>query len=385
MSFTRLLPLVWCLFATSVQADVQLDGYFTQGWVKTDHNDYFGTSSKSGGSWNFNEIGMAVTTTMSDNLMGSAAVVARNAGGTDNGDIRLDYAHLVYDFGVGGWTAQLAAGRNKINFGLFNSTRDVANTRPSILLPQSYYFDNARKYLINADGVQLNLRREMGDSILTLSGAYQKTVGIDNPETKAYFLGYNFPGHLKADPSFHLAIDWASQNTELKAYYATERKYYDPVYPDALPAGHIDASAWWLSAKHTEGLYTFIAELFIPTLNYQGFSPVIADATIIPRGGYVQLGRNFGGNWEAFVRRDIMYQNWKDRDGQAFAAATGRPAFDAYAYDTTVGTRWHIDTRQSLSAEWHHVSGTGWLPLEDAPFDHQKEWNLFLLQYSLNF
>ncbi len=385
MMMRALLTLLLSLFVMPALAEVQFDGYITQGWVKTDHNDYFGHSSSKGGSLQFNEVGVAATATLSDNLLGSAAVVARNAGGTDTGDIRVDYAHLLYDFAAGDWNGQLAVGRNKIDFGLFNSTRDVANTRPSILLPQSYYFDNARKYLINADGLQLKLSRPLKDSVLTLSAAYQQTVGVDNPETKAYFLGYNFPGHLNAEPSTHLSIDWASQDTELKAYYGIERKNYSPASTDYLPSGHIDATAWWLSAKHTAGDYTFIGELFIPTLQYQGFAPLIANQTVIPRGGYIQAGKVFGSNFEGFVRRDIMYLNWKDRSGQAFAATTGRPAYDAYAYDTTVGGRWHIDGRQSFSAEWHHVSGTGWLPLEDAPANHQKDWNMLLLQYSINF
>ncbi len=49
--------------------------------------------------------------------------------------------------------------------GFYNDTRDVPFTRPSILLPQSIYFDRTRKLAIAADGVHLygEYRSDYGD------------------------------------------------------------------------------------------------------------------------------------------------------------------------------------------------------------------------------
>ena len=53
----------------------------------------------------------------------------------------------------------------KTPLGLYNDTRDVAFTRPSILLPQSIYFDRTRKLALAADGVHLygEYRSDLGD------------------------------------------------------------------------------------------------------------------------------------------------------------------------------------------------------------------------------
>lgn len=370
----------------AMAADIQFNGFLTQGWLKSDKNNYFGHSSSSGGSWQFNELGLAATATMTDNLMGAVSVVARNAGGTDNGELRVDYAHLVYDFQLGDWNTQLMVGRNKLDYGFFNSTRDVANTRPSILLPQSIYFDQARKYMINGDGAQVTASRALSDaSVITLKYYYAYINGADNPETEAFFLGLNWPGRLESPPAQGVSLQYSTPDSDLKAYYGDGGVEYKPGAADWLRAGKIHMKGLWLSARRTFGDYNMVSELYQLEAKYQNFGSVIPDRVANPRGFYVQVGKTFANNVEAFVRRDIFYLDNGDRNGQKLAAITGRAASDGYAYDTTLGARWHLSKGQSLSAEWHHVNGTGWLPLQDTPTNHQQNWNLFLMQYSINF
>jgi hypothetical protein len=47
----------------------------------------------------------------------------------------------------------MRVGRIKTAYGLYNTTRDVPFTRPSIVLPQSIYFERTRNLTVSADGV----------------------------------------------------------------------------------------------------------------------------------------------------------------------------------------------------------------------------------------
>ncbi len=93
-------------------------------------------------------------------------LLSRQAGESSKGGIRIDYGFLDYtaitseakEFGV-------RLGRIKNPFGFYNDTRDVPFTRPSILLPQSIYFDRARNLAMASDGVQFygESRNDWGD------------------------------------------------------------------------------------------------------------------------------------------------------------------------------------------------------------------------------
>jgi hypothetical protein len=73
---------------------------------------------------------------------------------------------------------------------------------------------------------------------------------------------------------------------------------------------------------------------------------------------YLQASYQLGERWEAMVRFDSLVSDRDDRDGQAFAAATGRPAFTRFAKDWTVGVRCDITRRFMIRAEYHRVDGT---------------------------
>jgi hypothetical protein len=82
------------------------------------------------------------------------------------GGIRIDYGFVDYtaistesmDFGI-------RLGRTKNPLGFYNDTRDVPFTRPSILLPQSIYFDRTRNLGLASDGAQVygESRNSWGD------------------------------------------------------------------------------------------------------------------------------------------------------------------------------------------------------------------------------
>ena len=129
-------------------------------------------------------------------------MLSRTAGKGSPGNIRLDYGFMDYTY-FSGETSQLGIrlGRMKNPLGFYNDTRDVPFTRPSILLPQSIYFDRTRKLAIAADGVHLygEYRSDLGD-ISFQAGVVRPLVLGD--EAEAAVFGRQFPGQITPEISY---------------------------------------------------------------------------------------------------------------------------------------------------------------------------------------
>ena len=87
------------------------------------------------------------------------------------------------------------------------------------------------------------------------------------------------------------------------------------------------------------------------------------------------------------MRYDVYYADKNDRDGQAFAAATGVPGFTRFARDWTLGMRFDVTPQFMLRAEMHQIDGAGFLASQDNPNPQalRRYWNNFMLQASFRF
>ena len=131
--------------------DLEVHGFATQGYVKTSANSFFGDSED--GSLDFRELGVNATLEPLPGVRLSGQVLSRRVGEMYSGSPVVDFA--VADLSLHSTQTQslaLVAGRIKNPLGLFNETRDVAFTRPSVFLPQVVYFDTVRNVLMSSDG-----------------------------------------------------------------------------------------------------------------------------------------------------------------------------------------------------------------------------------------
>ena len=367
----------------------RIHGFFSQSYINTSANNYFGDSTS--GSWDFREVGLGIRAQITPDLSLSGVGLARWAGETDKGKVRLDHALFDYTlFRSGTERVSVSAGRMKLPIGLYNETRDVAETRPSILLPQSIYFDNARNYLINGDGVVAAWEQWGDDTYTRVSGHFKRTRGIDNIETEAYFLGIDWPGALGTNYAKGLKVLHSRNGGKtIFSLYAAKQpiKYLRGNDVDPLRAGKIDVDVVWLSAHQEFGVLGLTGELFLPRLKYRDFGPLIPNQNLYPLGYYGQLTYRHDAKWEGFARYDVSYVNKHDKAGTNNALITGRPAHAFFAYDHTIGARHHFTSKASLSLEHHWIKGTGWLPTLDNPIaaNTQENWRLFAVQFSYAF
>ncbi len=385
-----LLAALPCLPAAAMEMPeaTQIHGFVTQGLISSTGNNFFGPS-KNGVSWEFTELGVNASYRPDPDLQFSAQLLSCRAGGTDNGRVRLDYGFVDYTFSAsesGRWGVM--AGKIKNPLGFYNTTRDVAFTRPSILLPQSIYFDRARNFALSAPGASVYGERvgEGGDLYLQLAALRPQ---VDDQDTKFAFLGVDRPGNLDGDASYigRLLFDRDGGRLRLALSAAQINMSYRPGAGDALSAGSIRFEPAVLSAQFNAERWSLTSEYALERVSRQGFGAPVLDTTNTSEQCYVQGTYRFAARWEGLLRYDVLYLDRADRDGARYAALSGNPAYARYAKDWTVGVRYDVTPSFMLRGEFHSVDGTAWLPFEDNPdpFGTSRRWNMFLLQGSYRF
>jgi hypothetical protein len=369
--------------------NLQIHGFASQSWLKSSDNNVFGKSSSDSGSFDFRELGLNASMRPLPKLQFSAQMMSRTAGKGSPGNIRLDYGFLDYTFFTGE-TSQLGIrlGRMKTPLGFYNDTRDVPFTRPTILLPQSIYFDRTRKLALAADGAHLygEYRSDIGN-ISFQAGVVRPLVR--GAETEVALLGSANPGRLVPDMLYTGRINYDLDEGRLRfALSASQLNIgYDPAAIDKLHAGHIRFTPLIFSAQYNAERWSLTSEYALRHFEYKDFGVAPLNLNFYGESYYFQGAYRFTPDWEAIVRYDVLYSNRDDRDGSKWAAATGRPAFNRFAKDITVGLRWNITPEFMVRAEYHRVDGTGWLSTLDNPVagDLAQHWDLFSILGSYRF
>ncbi|HUW29832.1 MAG TPA: hypothetical protein VMV97_14645 [Sulfuriferula sp.] len=374
--------------ADSLPDGVQVHGFASQAVIGTDHNNFFGATENKA-SLGFTELGANVSWRLNPNLQLSAQAVSRRAGETDNGSPRLDYATLDYTIHASENARYgVYLGKIKNPYGLYNETRDVAFTRPSILLPQSVYLDRIRNFVLSSPGAAV-----YGDNALPIGNlGYQFSVirpDTSDRETESTFLGWDRPGKIKSDTSYigRILLEPGNGHFKVALTGVSMRAHYQPEAPDALLAGNIRFDAWVLSGQYNAENWVLTSEYAQNRINAQNFGALFLNRAATGSSYYVQGTYHLTPKWSALARYDVTYRDKNDKDGQAFSALTGVPTYSRFAKDLTAGLSYKLSNDWLLRGEFHHVDGTAWLPYSDNinPAATSRHWNMWLFQAAYRF
>jgi len=369
--------------------NVKVYGFASQGATYTDHHQVFGTSRDV--SLDFREMGLITSVKLLPNLLISAQGLYRDTGASDTQGTRLDFAQADYSVPLFDSSLVLGArgGRVKIPFGLYNDTRDVVWTRPSVLLPQSIYFDTLalRQAMIAADGGMLYGRYTHGEHRFgwefmaaepqdSTGGATGFLTGIPNvpglPKSEGslggrpMLLGRAFYEWMGGRGKLMFSIvdldrDF-SASPGLSAFYQNGNTKV--TYP--LFSAQYNAEKWSLTAEYgwissDRSGYSTANTAFIQGL------PTWKNNT--SENFYVQGEYRFTPEFWAVLRYDVLHLNRDDRGGREMSRLSGglAPAHRFYARDLTAGVRWSFARNFLLASDYHYVNGTAWLNESENP------------------
>jgi len=130
---------------------LQIHAFVGQGYIRTTKNNYL-VQDSTRGSFEFTEVGVNFTQSLTDNLRTGIQLFARQLGKDGDFRARMDWFYLDYRFAD--WLG-LRAGRTKIPFGLYNEVNDIDSARVPILLPQAVYPIINRNILLAQTGAEL--------------------------------------------------------------------------------------------------------------------------------------------------------------------------------------------------------------------------------------
>lgn len=377
-----LLPMT--THADKPRDTLQVHGFLSQALVITDHNDFFGDSSENAGSLEYTELGLNASFRPHRKVLVAAQVLSRRAGGTtSDAEPTLDYGVIDYQMSSNpSRTLGVQLGRFKNPFGLYNQTRDVAFTRPSILLPQSIYFDRTRALGLAADGVSVYWEAYTG------AGTLRFRSGLGRPQTGSELTRQLFNGAANdvsaAEPSAIAQLLFEDPTGQWVAALSTATVNLDTSFGGQ--AADFDFQPWIASLQYNEEHWSLTAEYAFRQQSLQGENlPRTFDIT--GESWYVQYQRRFTPTWSGLVRFDRLINNTDDRSGQGYEQAGLGPAHSQFADDLTLGVQWSPTPTLMLAGEYHAVDGTGWLPKQDNPDagETRQHWSMLLFQLSLRF
>jgi hypothetical protein len=374
---------------------IQIHGFATQGAVMTTDNNFYGKSDDSI-SFDFHEIGLNASYRPLANLQFSVQGVHIENGNVDEHRFLLDYGLVDYTvFSNEDWQFGVRAGRVKNPFGLYTKTRDVAFTRPSIILPQSIYWDNLRSLALSSDGGGFYASYE------SLIGSFDLDVvhgnSIVDRGTEALYMQGDQPGDMESDRPMTVArLMYTSPDYRLRLGFTwTDLNIrYDPAKNDPYPIHdyEVHVRPWVASAQYTYGPWEFTGEYSQMSFEDSGYIPTPFgnfdyQNKYTIEGYYLQGSYWITPDFQILLRYDEGRNDKDDHYGKRLAAKTGVPANLFYSKDWTVGLRYDVTQNLMLRTEWHHVEGTGWLSSLDNPNpqDRKRDWDMFMFLVSWRF
>ena len=375
------------LVGLELPESLQFHGFASQGYTWTSNNNFFGNSS-DGGVFQPTEVAVNASWLPLNNLQLSGQLLFLNAG-EGTGKLNLDYGLADYTLisdDTNRWGMRL--GRVKNPSGFYNETRDVAFTRPSILLPQSIYPASVRNAALSSDGLYVygERRSDYGDFFFQSAIGYP--LAVNNELKPAAFGTTQVPGSFESQPSYlsRLLYEWNGGRLRTAVTYFQTNLDYDV---GAIPFEFLDSlriEPWIFSLQYNAEGWGLTAEYTSRKVRAQSGSVINVQ---MQEGYYIQGTYRFSPAWEALIRYDVLYGDKNDKDGTKFAATDRlrRPAYSRFAKDLTVGLNWNINPQFSLRAEYHRVNGTGSLPFLDNPDPGitNQYWDMLLFLASYRF
>lgn len=393
-TFIFTLFMVTWVHADGWLSNTQVHGFLSQGFVKTTDNRFFGDSEN--GSFDFTEIGLNSSLRLGQDLLVTGQILSRTAGNMYDGTPAIDYAlirwNLIDDVKnqVG-----ISLGRLKNPFGLYNQTRDVAHTRPSIFLPEVVYYDKVRNLVLAGDGVGLHLRRfgDVGELAFDLHIA--KLLVDENVE--AAFLGKNWAGHIdNADFGYLGQLRWTTPDERWHlalSYVDITLKYHRGV-TDPFDSGETHVQLGVGSLQYNNDNWTFTTEYVYEPLEWRDYDIaqpgyLKVDETRAAESYYFQVEHHLNSNVSFLARYEEGYAIRSDRDGSEASQVSISPSHphNYYSKIKTIGARWNVSPQFMLCAEFAMNEGTFILSsIENStPLQARKDWNMFSLLASYQF
>ncbi len=385
----------------NISEKIQLNGFLSQGYVLSRHNDFIPQSSKYG-SFEFNEFGLTVTADASKKLRLGFQLLARDFGPIGNHKIMLDWGFADYRASN---ALGVRIGKIKTPVGLYNEIRDTDTLYPMVVLPQSIYDETMRPVFIAYNGAGLHGNMDIG------SGSLNYDVfagGVNHPEEAPYLkqiqtaintgiapMGMQIsPVAMDTQSFFGGRLTWKTpvKGLRLGGNFLNLRAKFNSIL--TMPGGAqtpiygrmVIKKCFFLSAEWNIGNFTLSSEYMeLPVylyLDFPGNSLLLSDETM--QGYYVMGSYVIGDKWTLYGIYDYFVADKGDNEGMS-AVKLGYPAFVGWQEDIVCGVRFDVNFNWTIKLEYHFIDGLAKSYVFSDLSDIKRNWNLLTAKLSFNF
>ena len=366
--------------------DFQLHGFISQGIIDVDGSDFVNDDGEL--STELTEIGLNASYRLSDKFRLAGQVVYLDGGNRYSKGFRVDYALLDWSaYSSDSWQANVYLGRFKNNHWLYSSSRVVPFARPSIILPQSVYFDGFRDIAVGSDGAAIKISHSndaLGNFDFTLS--YGKSPISD--EQTDILLGEVAMGGAKQDYETHGSFYWQPTFSPWRFGFSlldSDFSYKENEAFDFFSDSDFSFQFYTVNALYEGEHWEFSGEIYQQRFVIDGFYYPGFQLDNIGQGFYLQSRYKLTQQLTLLARYEDFYLDKDDKDGKALEQSTGGaiPYYFGFHKDTTIGLNYDITSNFSVRAEYHWVKGAGRLTpvvIPNTRINDSENWDMWAVQ-----
>mgnify|MGYP003384809814 CR=1 FL=1 len=385
-----LLLIISCLLfpymAIAADQNFQLHGFISQGVIDVEGSNFVNDDESL--SAELTELGLNGSYQLNSTLRLTGQVVYLDGGNRYTKGIRVDYALLdwsVYD--SPGWQTNIYLGRFKNNHWLYSSSRDVPFARPSIILPQSVYFDGFRDIAVGGDGAALKLSYS-DDSYGNFDFNFSYGASNISDEQAESILSRFAQGKAKQDYDLQASFYWQPAFSSWRfgvslldsVFNYRANNNFDTFYD-----GDFTFQFYTMNALYEGENWEFSGEVHQTRFMTKGFYTPQYDEAPIGQGFYLQSRYKINNKLTLLARFERFYNDKNDKNGNKLEELSGGlvPEYFGYHRDTTVGLTYDFSSDISLRLEYHWFQGAGRLTpvvLPNPQVNGSKNWHLWAAQ-----
>jgi len=405
--FTCLLLSIFMLLTISLTGEsvserIRINGFLSQAYVYSSHNDFIPNSSKNG-SFEMSEFGLTFSVDITEKLRFGCQFLARDFGPIGNHNVKLDWGFADYKFSN---FLGIKAGKIKTPLGLYNEFRDTDALIPMAILPQSIYDESMRPVFIAYNGIGLYGNLDTG-SVGDFD--YHLFTGtINHPDDAPYInqiqaavnqgmaeLGMSI-GQVTMDTELFYGgkIVWNTPLSGLRlggTYVLTKSVYNSTLYhplAGALPiSGKMEINkTFFLFGELALGNLTLTSEYMeLPVNIYLNlFEEDMLLSDEVMQGWYVMAAYTIGDKLTLTALYDRFYADKGDHQGLG-AMKMGYPDYFGWQKDLAFGLRFDVNFNWTLKLEWHNFDGLAKSYVFVDLFNTERKWNMLVAKASFNF
>ncbi len=372
--------------ASSTEENFQFHGFAAQGMIDVNGSNFVNDDGSL--SPKLTEVGINGSYQLNDKLRLTGQVVYLNGGNRYAEGVRVDYALLdwsVYEHQ--NWQANIYLGRFKNNHWLYSSSRDIPFARPSIILPQSVYFDGFRDIAVGGDGIAIKISHnndDCGDFDFNFSYGTSPISGKQADLMLSEFA----QGVVKHDSDIQASFYWQPVFSSWRfgaSYLDSEFSYQANDTGDTFFDSEFDFKFYTINSLYEGENWEFSSEIYQENFTARGFYQPLYLKSVVGQGAYVQSRYKVSEELTLLARYERFYNDKNDKNGEKLEAESGGfiPAYFAYHRDTTLGLSYDFSNNLRLRFEYHWFQGASRLTPVVFPnpiANNNKHWQLWAMQ-----